>query len=107
MDSMWSTPSPDRASTTALTTAGVEAIVPVSTINLHGYDFPAPAEPEVPTEVIQAGGYNLDVKNPTDSSKDYKDPDILLREYQHHTDKVEGIRTELRLALARALSNSP
>ena len=23
-----------------------EAILPVSTINLHGYDFPAPAEPE-------------------------------------------------------------
>ena len=28
--SMWSTPSPDSASTTALTTAGVEAMVPVS-----------------------------------------------------------------------------
>src|SRR6266436_625628 len=30
MVSMWSMPKPDRASTTALTTAGVEAIVPVS-----------------------------------------------------------------------------
>lgn len=64
-----------------------EAIVPVSTINLHGYDFPAPAEPEEMLAFI----YGPKWRTPDPSFK-YADPPAGVRRLDGW---LRGFRTDM------------
>lgn len=64
-----------------------EAIVPVSTINLHGYDFPAPAEPEEMLAFI----YGPKWRTPDPSFK-YEDPPAGVRRLDGW---LRGFRTDM------------
>lgn len=64
-----------------------EAIVPVSTINLHGFDFPAPAEPEEMLAFI----YGPKWRTPDPSFK-YADPPAGVRRLDGW---LRGFRTDM------------
>ena len=64
-----------------------EAILPVSTINLHGYDFPAPAEPEEMLAFI----YGPKWRTPDPSFK-YADPPAGVRRLDGW---LRGFRTDM------------
>ena len=58
---------------------------------------------KISTEVIEARGYNLDIKNPHGEVEDYGDPEVLLRELTNAEDKVISVRNRLKEILAEAL----
>lgn len=57
---------------------------------------------KVTAEDIAAGGYNLDITNPSVVDDGHEDPDILLARYEEATAEVESAREALRSALARS-----
>lgn len=70
--------------------------------------FPRVESPQawrVTIEQIQANGYNLDIKNPHDSSESHADPDELLKEYEGIKAEVAKIRGQLSDALSKALAS--
>jgi len=58
---------------------------------------------KVTAKDIAAGGYNLDISNPTAVDDGHEDPDVLLARYAEATADVETAREALRSALAEAL----
>ncbi len=60
----------------------------------------------VTIEQIQANGYNLDIKNPHDTSEAHVDPDELLAEYQQLMTELQQTRNRLKDELFQALNNS-
>lgn len=61
---------------------------------------------KVPVEQIQAGGYNLDSKNPHDTSVAHTDPDELLADYQILMSELQQTRDRLKDELFQALGGS-
>ncbi len=61
---------------------------------------------KVPVEQIIAAGYNLDIKNPHDSSDAPGDPDELLADYQNQLVELQATRDQLKTELAKALLSS-
>ena len=60
----------------------------------------------VSIEQIQANGYNLDIKNPHDSSEAHADPDELLADYQILMTELQQTRDRLKDELFHALEGS-
>jgi type I restriction enzyme M protein len=60
----------------------------------------------VSIEQIQANGYNLDIKNPHDSSEAHADPDELLADYQILMAELQKTRDRLKDELFQALEGS-
>ena len=60
----------------------------------------------VSIEQIQANGYNLDIKNPHDSSEAHADPDELLADYQILMVELQKTRDRLKDELFQALNSS-
>jgi type I restriction enzyme M protein len=60
----------------------------------------------VSIEQIQANGYNLDIKNPHDSSEAHADPDELLADYQILLAELQKTRDRLKDELFQALEGS-
>ena len=58
---------------------------------------------KVPFEQVQAAGYNLDIKNPHDTSIAHTDPDELLMDYERISTDVATIREQLNRELFMAL----
>ena len=61
---------------------------------------------KIPVEQVQAAGYNLDIKNPHDTSIAHTDPDELLADYQLLMTDLQQTRDRLRDELAAALTAS-
>lgn len=61
---------------------------------------------KVSVEQIQAGGYNLDMKNPHDTSEAHTDPDELLADYQRLMAELQQVRDKLKNELFQALGGS-
>lgn len=61
---------------------------------------------KVSVEQVQAAGYNLDIKNPHDTSVTHTDPDELLDGYQRLLIDLQQTRDRLRDELAAALTAS-
>ncbi len=59
----------------------------------------------VPIEEIDAGGYNLDLKNPNAPEEGHEDPDVLLTQYAEAVAAVEETQQALRDSLAQSLGN--
>jgi type I restriction enzyme M protein len=59
----------------------------------------------VSIEQIQANGYNLDIKNPHDSSEAHADPDELLADYQILMAELQKTRDRLKDELMNALDH--
>ena len=59
---------------------------------------------KVPLSRIQESGYNLDIKNPHDSSVAHADPDELFAHYQKLLAQVQQTRDQLKSELAKALT---
>lgn len=57
----------------------------------------------VPIEDIEAGGYNLDIKNPHSPDNDLGDPDELLKQYQSLLKEAAGVRDQLKAELMKSL----
>ena len=78
----------------------------------------APAEPsfahrvetsqawKVPVEQVQANGYNLDIKNPHDTSVAHTDPDELLADYQRLMTELQQTRDRLKDELFLAINRT-
>ena len=62
---------------------------------------------KVPVEQVQAAGYNLDIKNPHDTSVAHTDPDELLADYQLLMTDLQQTRDRLKDELFAALSQTP
>lgn len=60
----------------------------------------------VSIEQIQSNGYNLDIKNPHDSSETHADPDELLADYQVLMAELQKTRDRLKDELFQALEGS-
>ena len=60
----------------------------------------------VSIEQIQPNGYNLDIKNPHDSSEAHADPDELLADYQILLAELQKTRDRLNDELFQALNSS-
>jgi type I restriction enzyme M protein len=60
----------------------------------------------VSIEQIQANGYNLDIKNPHDSSEAHADPDELLADYQILMAELQKTRDRLKDELFQALEGT-
>jgi type I restriction enzyme M protein len=60
----------------------------------------------VSIEQIQANGYNLDIKNPHDSSEAHADPDELLADYQILLAELQKTRDRLKDELFQALEGT-
>jgi type I restriction enzyme M protein len=58
---------------------------------------------KVPVEQIVANGYNLDIKNPHDTSVAHTDPDELLADYQLLMTDLQQTRDRLKDELMKAL----
>lgn len=58
---------------------------------------------KVSAEDIAAGGYNLDIANPSVADDAHEDPDVLLARYTEATAEVRAAREALRASLAEAL----
>jgi type I restriction enzyme M protein len=58
---------------------------------------------KVTADDIAAGGYNLDIANPSVVDDGHEDPDVLLARYAQATAEVEAAREALRTSLAEAL----
>jgi type I restriction enzyme M protein len=58
---------------------------------------------KVPIEQVQANGYNLDIKNPHDTSVAHTDPDELLADYQRLMTDLQQTRDRLKNELMKAL----
>lgn len=58
----------------------------------------------VPVTEIRDRGFNLDIRNPYDSGESYRDPDVLLAEYEETSRQLEAARSELKRHLAEALA---
>ena len=61
---------------------------------------------KVSAEAIKARGYNLDIKNPHDSSEAHADPDELLADYQILLTELQKTRDRLKDELFQALEGS-
>lgn len=61
---------------------------------------------KVPVEQIQANGYNLDIKNPHDTSVAHTDPDELLIDYEKLMADLQQTRDRLKDELFNALGGS-
>ena len=61
---------------------------------------------KVPVEQVQAAGYNLDMKNPHDTSIAHTDPDELLADYQLLMTDLQQTRDRLKDELFAALQGS-
>jgi type I restriction enzyme M protein len=59
---------------------------------------------KVSIEDIKARGYNLDIKNPHNESKDHGDPEELLRELEAVEAEAANLRDQLKAILAEALA---
>jgi type I restriction enzyme M protein len=59
----------------------------------------------VSIEEVRRRGYNLNITNPTAASKDHRDPDVLLLEYQQAVAEAEETREQLKAALSAALDS--
>ncbi|MBI5759171.1 MAG: SAM-dependent DNA methyltransferase [Planctomycetales bacterium] len=59
---------------------------------------------KVPVEQVQAAGYNLDIKNPHDTSVAHTDPDELLADYQLLMTDLQQTRDRLKDELFAALT---
>jgi type I restriction enzyme M protein len=57
----------------------------------------------VPIKDIEAGGYNLDIKNPHSPDNDLGDPDELLKQYQSLLKEAAGVRDQLKAELMKSL----
>ena len=57
----------------------------------------------VPIEAIQAGGYNLDIKNPNAEKAGFGDPDKLLKQYHVLLKDIESSRDNLKRELMVSL----
>lgn len=57
----------------------------------------------VPIKDIEAGGYNLDIKNPHSPDNDLGDPDELLKQYQNLLKEAAGVRDQLKAELMKSL----
>jgi len=58
----------------------------------------------VTIEQIQANGYNLDIKNPHDTSEAHADPDELLQAYTVIQSEAAAIRDRLKQAIFESIS---
>jgi type I restriction enzyme M protein len=61
---------------------------------------------KVPVEQIKASGYNLDIKNPHDTSTGHTDPAELLADYQRLLGDLQQTRDRLKQELRTALERS-
>ena len=61
---------------------------------------------KVPFEQVQAAGYNLDIKNPHDTSVAHTDPDELLADYQLLMTDLQQTRDRLKDELFAALQGT-
>jgi type I restriction enzyme M protein len=61
---------------------------------------------KVPFEQIQSGGFNLDIKNPHDSSVAHTDPDELLADYDRLMTALQETRDRLKDELFNALGGT-
>ena len=56
--------------------------------------------------ITPVNGYNLDIKNPHDSSEAHADPDELLADYQILLAELQKTRDRLKDELFQALNSS-
>ena len=61
---------------------------------------------KVPIKDIEAGGYNLDIKNPHSPDNDLGDPDELLKQYKGLMQAVASVRDKLKAELMNALGGN-
>ena len=60
----------------------------------------------MPIEQVQANGYNLDIKNPHDTSVAHTDPDELLADYQRLIGELQQTRDRLKDELFSAINRT-
>lgn len=59
---------------------------------------------KVPAADIKARNYNLDIKNPHVGEQINHDPEVLLKQYQAQQDKIQELRSQIKVILSEALN---